>query len=54
METITSAADLCKGKFLRGSVCRTSAAEVSEAIQGFSLSALADLLDVLDLLEQIC
>ncbi len=44
METTTQAAKLCKGEFLGGSVCRTAAAEVSEAVQGFVLRAFANLL----------
>ena len=44
VETTTQAAKLCKGEILRGSVCRTAAAEVSEAVQGFVLCAFANLL----------
>ncbi len=44
METTTLAANLCKGELLGGSVSCTIAAEVSEAAQGFVLSAIKNLL----------
>jgi len=46
VETTALAAEACKGKCFRGSVCRTAAAEVSEAVQGFILGEFANLLSI--------